>query len=382
MHTIYLDHATTTPIAASVREAMLPFLQNMYGHPSSSHWMGRVAAEAIEDARSCISSLLETHPSEIIFTSGGTESINLGLLGAARSISREYADPHCIISNLEHAAVRLTVSQLEREGWKISIARCNQAGVVTAESVRNQIQPNTKLISITHASYEIGTIQPIAQIAQLCHDRDIILHTDATQTVGKIDFSTADLGVDLLSFSGHKFYGPKGVGGLFVQLGVPLDPIFFGDGAEAGLRPGTPPVALIAGIGQAAKLAQAGLNASVERVSELRDQFYQQLQNLIGNKLVVHGESSARLPGILSLQLPGIIAEELQQRLPEICFGPTVPRTLKSDPTGSDWWTCLGLTPAQLASTLRISIGWSTSADELSEAALMIATAYEALQVS
>jgi cysteine desulfurase len=379
MQTIYLDHSTTTPLAASVREAMLPFLQNMYGHPSSNHWMGRAAAEAIEDARSNLASLLDCHPTEILFTSGGTESINLALLGTGRAIRGLIDKPHCITSNLEHAAVRLSLAQLEREGWDVSVVACDRTGRISANEVHKAIRPETRLISITHASYELGTIQPLTEIAELCRDRELYFHTDAAQSVGKIECLPTQLGVDLLSLSGHKFFGPKGVGALYVRLGVPLDPILFGEGCEAGLRPGTASVANIAGLGQAAKLAQAGLASSIDRVNDLRNRFHANLQRLIGQPITIHGQASNRLPGTLTIELPGISAEELQQRLPEICFGPTTLRQNSTKSFSPSIWQSLGLDAIQLTGTLRISIGWSTSEDELLQAAQMIASAFESL---
>lgn len=380
MHTIYLDHATTTPIAASVREAMLPFLQNMYGHPSSNHWMGRVAAEAIEDARSCLSGLLDCHPTELIFTSGGTESANLGLLGAGRALAAglDYR-PHLITTNLEHPAVHAAVAQLQREGWDASFVACDNCGLVQPNDIQAEIRQTTRLISVTHASYEIGTIQDLSAIAGLCQGKEIVFHTDAAQTVGKIEVSLQELGVDLLSLSGHKFYGPKGVGALYVRMGVPIDSILFGEPCELGLRPGTPSVSQIAGLGQAAKLAQAGLSSSIDRVADLRSQLLDDLQRLIKLPLVAHGQNAQRVPGILSIELPNVNSEELSLRLPEICFGPSVPWQVKLSETNPCLWTCLGLNPKQRESTVRISIGWSTSSDELTQAAQMIAAAYESL---
>lgn len=366
-------------MAASVREAMMPFLQNMYGHPSSNHWMGRVAAEAIEDSRSSLSGLLECHPNELVFTSSGTESVNLGLLGVGRAIRSKHANPHCITTNLEHAAVRGAIAQLEREGWSTTVVPCDANGLVNAVDIQRALQDDTRLISVTHASYEIGTIQPLLEISQVCHDRDLFFHTDAAQTVGKIPCTPQDLGVDLLSLSGHKFYGPKGIGALYVRTGVPIDSIMFGEGSESGLRPGTPSVSHIAGLGQAAKLAQAGLASSIDRVSQLRDRLYDDLQRLIGLPCVVHGQNVPRVPGILSIELPGISAEDLAHRLPEICFGPFPPKHTNSCESSPSLWTSLGLSSTQRTATVRISIGWSTSADELIQAAAMIAAAYESL---
>lgn len=357
----------------------MPFLQNIYGHPSSNHWMGRAAAEAIEDSRNSLASLLQCHPTEILFTSGGTESINLALLGVGRAIRSSIDKPHCITSNLEHAAVRQSLAQLEREGWSLSTVTCDRNGRISTEDIRHALRPETRLVSITHASYELGTIQPLKEIAKLCCDREVYLHTDAAQTVGKIDCHPQDLGVDLLSLSGHKFFGPKGVGALYVRLGVPLDPILFGEGCEAGLRPGTPSVANIAGLGQAARLALAGLASSIDRVNDLRNRFHSKLQNMIGQPLAIHGQLTDRLPGILTITLPNISADELQQRIPEVCFGPMVARRNPNKQLPASVWDSLGLDANQLAGTVRISIGWSTSEDELLQAAHMIASVFESL---
>jgi cysteine desulfurase len=219
----------------------------------------------------------------------------------------------------------------------------------------------------------------LTEIVELCRDRELYFHTDAAQSVGKIECLPTQLGVDLLSLSGHKFFGPKGVGALYVRLGVPMDPILFGEGCEAGLRPGTASVANIAGLGQAAKLAQAGLASSIDRVNDLRNRFHANLQRLIGQPITIHGQAANRLPGTLTIELPGISAEELQQRLPEICFGPTTLRQNSTKSFSPSIWQSLGLDAIQLTGTLRISIGWSTSEDELLQAAQMIASAFESL---
>jgi cysteine desulfurase len=376
---IYLDHSTTTPIAASVRESMLPFLSQLYGHPSSLHWMGRAAAEAIEDARSHLAGLLDCHPCELIFTSGGTESVNLALLGLGRAIGHSLANPHCIISNLEHAAVKQSAHQLEREGWQVSVVACNQAGLVEVEQIEREIRKETRFISVTHASYQLGTIQPLDRIAQLCCNRDILLHTDASQTVGKIPCQVTALNVDMLSLSGHKFFAPKGVGALFLRLGIPLDPILHGEGMEAGLRPGTPSVAHIVGLGQAAKLAQAGLSSSIDRVKRLKEEFHGRLQELIGQTLPVLGQDVERLPGSLAIELPVVAAEDLQRSLPEICFGPPATCNGRLILSPDDALVMMGLSAERLSRLLRISIGWTTSEDELITAAHRIAAAYESL---
>ncbi|MEZ6138182.1 MAG: cysteine desulfurase family protein [Pirellulaceae bacterium] len=380
MRSIFLDYSTTTPIAASVRESMQPFFSELYGHPSSGHWIGRAAAEAIEDARCNLSSLIGCHPSEIVFTSGGTESVNLGLLGVARAISANMTErPHFICSILEHPAVRQTAQQLEREGWDVTVVGCDPYGVVPVDEIERVTRSSTRLVSIMHASHQIGTVQPIAQVAELCHDRDILLHSDAAQTIGKIECQVEELGVDLLSLSGHKFYAPMGIGALFIRLGVPIESILYGEGCEAGLRPGTPNVAAIVGLGQAAKLAQAGLQSAIDRVADFRLRFLQQLESLIGQKLKVHGGDVERVPGILSLELPGVTAEALERKLPEICFGPRAHCNGRQRCPSDNTLVALGLSQTQISNTLRISFGWTTSEDELHRAVHMIAAAYESL---
>lgn len=382
MRSIYLDYATTTPVAASVRESMLPFLSEFYGHPSSTHWYGRAAQEAIEDARSNVASLLNCHPSEIVFTSGGTESVNLGLLGVARAITRNIPElsPHFITSSFEHTCVRQCAAQLEREGWQVSVLGCDRNGVVRVDEFKDAIRANTRLVSVIHASHRIGTIQPIESIAEVCRERDILLHTDSAQAVGKVDCNVEGLGADMLSFSGHKIYAPKGIGVLYIRLGVPIEPILYGEGCEAGIRPGTANVSHIVGLGQAAKLAQAGLKSTIDGISNLRDRFHHQLESMIGRIIPIHGAAAPRVPGILSIELPGVSAETMHQRLPEICFGPAVPSNGRTcgrvvNPTHA----ALGLTEQQSSNTLLISIGWTTSEDELQRSLHLIAAAYESL---
>ena len=382
MRSIFLDYCSTTPIAASVRESMLPFLSNLYGHPASSHWFGRAAEEAIEDARSNLASLLACHPSEIVFTSGGTESVNLGLLGVGRAIASSVRKPHLITTTLEHAAVTQTALQLEREGWEITRVANDENGIVHVEDLEPHIRDTTRLVTVMHASHLLGSIQPIEKIAELCRQRDILLHTDAAQTVGKIDCNVERLRVDLLSLSGHKFYAPKGIGALYVRLGVPIEPILYGEGCEAGLRPGTPNVANIVGLGQAAKLAVAGLESSIDRVSHLRNHFHQQLESILGRRIPIHAAGAERLPGTLSIELPGVTSESLQRKLPEICLGPPAPNNGRMKKTTDSTLVALGLSSQQIANTLRVSFGWTTSEDEVQQAVHMISAAYESLTES
>jgi cysteine desulfurase len=383
MRSIYLDYSTTTPVAASVRDKMLPFLSEFYGHPASCHWYGRAAQEAVEDARSSVGTLLGCHPTEIAFTSGGTESVNLGLLGAARAIRRAEAEPrpHLITSTLDHAAVTCCADQLEREGWSVSLVGCDRSGVISMDEFEAALRDSTRLVSIIHASHRVGTIQPIEQLSAICNERNIVLHTDAAQSVGKIACDVETLGVDLLSFSGHKMYGPKGVGGLYVRTGVAVDPILYGESHESGLRAGTCNVAAIAGLGQAARLAELGLASAIDRVSSMRDRFYRQLETAIGKPIRVLGQGAKRVPGILSIELPGVTAEAIQQKTPELCLGPAY-RSGDGKPDTEEHRKApqqFGPTELQSPETLRISFGWTTSEDELQQAVHLLAAAYESL---
>jgi cysteine desulfurase len=381
MRSIFLDFCSTSPVAASVREAMLPFLSEFYGHPSSSHWFGRAAQEAIEDSRSNLACLLGCHPSEFIYTSGGTESVNIAILGAASAIARSCAPNkhHLISSNLEHLCVRRCIERLESMGWESTILSCDANGCVEVAEFERAIRPNTRLASITYASHQYGTIQPIEAIAGLCHANDILLHTDACQCVGKIPIDVESLGVDLLSLSGHKFYAPKGVGGLYVRVGVVVDPIMYGDGNETGLRPGTENVPHIVGMGQAAKLVLSGAESSFGRLAELRDRFHRQLENVIGTPVRILGLRAERLPNVLAIELPGATAHALQQRLPEICFGTGL---FECENGFNKRWNsaiAFGLSDHQAARVLRISFGWTTAEEELQQAIQLIAAAHYSL---
>lgn len=382
MRSIYLDYNTTTPVATSVRESMLPFLTEFYGQPSSSHWLGRAAQEALEDARAHVAVLLGCHPAEIVFTSGGTESVNLALLGVAHSISQTEPEltPHLITTPLEHACARRCAEQLERQGWQISVVGCDSQGVVQVEQLKSLLRENTRLVSIVHANQEIGTIQPLSYIADICHEHNILLHSDAAQTVGKIACSVEALGVDLLSFSGHKFYAPKGIGGLYIKLGVPIVPILCGEGNEGGLRPGTENVPHIVALGSAARLAMQGMDSAGDRLAKLRDRFHSQLEQLLKIAIPVHGDKAERIPNALSFELPGANAFQLQQRIPEICFGPlSAMGGTKCNGFPNPTYSAIGLTLERIAETYRISLGWPTSEQEIDQACQVIAAAYESI---
>ena len=381
MRTIYLDYCSSTPVAGSVRDAMLPYLTEHYADPHSPHWMGRVAQEAIEDARGALASLLNCHPTEIVFTSGGTESINLGLLGAANEIELIEdcpAMPHMIISAIEHPVVSRCAELLMNRGWRVTRVGCDRHGVLNCDQLESALTDDTRLVSVMLVNHEVGTIQPIREIADLCAGRDLVFHTDACQAVGKLECDVEQLQVDMLSLSGHKIHGPKGTGALYIRSGVPIQPIFMGDYQESGLRPGMENVPNIVGLGQAARLAIQHTDDILDRLAFLRDRFLAKCESLLNQSLIVHGHCAKRMPGILSLAFAGRRASEILKRCPELCLGPVGHDGLSDSCVGmAVTLAAMGVQPPDAASTLRISFGWTTTEEEVDRAAELLAHAYE-----
>lgn len=295
---IYLDYNATTPVAPSVVEAMQPYWSEIYGNPSSSHRPGRLAHAALEKAREQVASLVGVSPEWVIFTGGATEASNLALRGFVPRDERR----HLIISAIEHPAVMEPVKAMERSGWSVSLAPVDEYGRVKLDEFERLLRTDTALVSIMHANNEVGTIQPIAEIARLAKPRGIVLHTDAAQSVGKVPVSIPDLDVDMLTLTGHKFYAPKGVGALIRHPALKLAPIDFGAGHESGLRPGTENVPLIVGLGEAARLAKEELAARTSRMQTMRDQLHQLLLERIPNLQLMRGANAA-VVGILGAAL-------------------------------------------------------------------------------
>jgi len=385
MRTIYLDYNSSTPVAGSVRDAMQPFLGDFFADPSSSHWLGRASQEAVEDSRASVAKLLGCHPTEMVFTSGGTESINLALLGSASQIASQLpsnAPKHLIISAFEHSAVTQCAEHLQQQGWGLTVIGCDKNGVIAVDDIENALRPATRLVSVMHSNHQVGTIQPVAQIAELCRSRDIVVHTDASQSIGKIRTLVEELNVDLLSFSGHKMYAPKGIGGLYVRAGVPLQPIMFGEGNESGLRPGSRNVPHIVGLGHAARLIDTALQDGADRMVELRDRFLARLEFELNQSLIVHARQAERLPNTLSIELPNMKSEQLLRHLPEICLGPVIDRDIEpSAPSRNPTLRALGLLAEAGQRTIRVSVGWQTTEEDVDRAAEMIASTVEVLRV-
>jgi cysteine desulfurase len=306
---IYLDHNATTPPAAEVVDRMAAALREQFGNPSSVHHFGQVAKAALDDARSSAAALIGADPSEIVFTSSGTESDNFAIRGIAEALEVT-GKRHLIATAIEHEAVLNTLKALARRGWKTTLLPVDQTGIVALSALEAALTDDTALVSVMHANNEIGTIQPVAQLARIAKARGALFHTDAVQTAGKIPVDVKALGVDLLSLSAHKFYGPKGAGALWIRRGVRLQPPMTGGKQERSRRAGTENVAGIIGLGVAAQLARAKMTAEAERLASLRDSLEERILATVSGT-AVNGARSPRVPNTTNVSFDRIEAESL-----------------------------------------------------------------------
>jgi cysteine desulfurase len=306
---IYLDHNATTPVDPAVADAMAAVLRDDFGNPSSVHHWGQRAKAVIDGARAAVAALIGADPSDVVFTSGGTESDNFAIRGAAEALDRS-PRRHLIATSIEHEAVLNTLKALARRGWTTTLLRVDQSGIVSADALREALTPETALVSVMHANNEIGTIQPIAELARLAHEAGALFHTDAVQTAGKIPVDVKALGVDLLSLSAHKFYGPKGVGALWIRRGVRLLPTLTGGKHERSRRAGTENVPGIAGMGVAASVAQSRMADEADRLSSLRDRLEERILALVAGT-AINGVRSPRVPNTTNISFDRVEAESL-----------------------------------------------------------------------
>jgi cysteine desulfurase len=368
---IYLDYNATGPIAPEVLDAMLPFLRDHFGNPSSVHSYGLEAAAGIRNARRQLADLIGCTPEEILFTSGGTESDNLAIWGSCRA-----APPgkrHVVTTSVEHPAVLEPLRLLEKEGWEVTLVDVTSDGRVDPDAVLGAIREDTALVSVMHANNETGALQPIAAIAPEARRRGAVVHTDAAQSVGKLPVHVDLLGVDLLVIAGHKFYGPKGVGALYVRGGTLLEPMMRGAPHESGMRSGTENVASIVGLGAAAALAQQELPGRVDHLRSLRDRLHEALQEkLPGTKL--NGPQDERLPNTLNVSLPNIRAAAVLPRMEDIATASGAAcHADRVEP--SRVLLAMGLPVERALCALRLTVGRPTTEEEIDEAAERIATA-------
>jgi cysteine desulfurase len=372
---IYLDYNATTPVAPEVAEAIQPFLFGSFGNPSSAHHYGREAGDALATARHQVARLIGAHDDEIVFTGNATEANNLAVLGAASAISRlQPTRRRVVISAVEHPAVTEPVNHLVSQGWRQTLLRVDAQGKVNMQSVWQALDTDTALVSVMHANNEVGTIQPVAAIAARARELGVLVHTDAAQTVGKVEVDVRALGVDLLSIAGHKLYAPKGVGALYVRRGTPIESIVFGAGQEHGLRPGTENVALAVGLGAAAELARSSLAELQLQMRRQRDSLHQKLAAaVIGLRL--NGDPVDRLPNTLNVSFPHVDGAALLAAAVEVAAS-TGSACHSESRELSGVLAAMGLGFEEGRGAVRLSVGRGTTDDEIDQAAAALIRAW------
>lgn len=375
MKRIYMDHSATTPVAPEVMEAMLPYFSEKFGNASSLHSFGLEARQALEASREKVAKLLGANPEEITFTSGGTESDNLALKGIAYR-NRELGK-HIITSCIEHPAILETCRKLEKDGFEVTYLPVTRDGFVDLAALESAIRKDTILISIMHANNEIGTIQPLEEIGRLAAEKDIYFHTDAVQSVGKIPTDVNALGVDLLSLSAHKLYGPKGVGALYIRRGTRLSSIIQGGGHERGLRSGTENVSGVVGLARAADLARDTMIQEAERLAGLCDRLAKRVLANVKDAWI-NGSMTKRLPGNLNFSFRYVEGESLLLFLDSKGIGVSTGSACSSKKLEpSHVLLSLGLKPEECHGSLRLSMGRSNTQEEVDFVAECIVEAVE-----
>ncbi len=363
---IYLDYNATTPIAPTVGDAMLPYLYERFGNPSSGHALGREARDAVERARAQVAGLLGCRSEEVVFTSGGSESNNMVIQGVARLHRGESA--HIVTSAVEHPAVHAPCRALAADGVRATLVGVDARGRVDPEDVAAALERDTILVTVMHANNEVGTLQPIADIAAIARERGVLVHTDAAQSAGKIPTKVRALGVDFLSLAGHKLYGPKGIGALFVRDGVALPPLIHGAGHEQGRRAGTENVLEIVGLGRAAQLAREEMDAGMKHSQVLRDRLWRHLSTA-GIDLRRNGDPDDSLPNTLSVSFRGVNAADLIAGLGEGVLVSAGAACHAAGVTISSVLEAMRVPHDYARGTLRFSVGRPTTAEEIDEAA-------------
>ncbi|MDE3136350.1 MAG: cysteine desulfurase NifS [Acidobacteriota bacterium] len=378
MARIYLDHNATTPVDPEVLSAMLPFFAQTYGNASSIHTFGQQARAAVEQSREHVARLLGARAAEIVFTSGGTESDNLAILGVVRAVPSERK--HVITTAIEHHAVLNTCQALEAEGVEVTYLPVSAAGVVDPAGVREALRPHTVLISVMMANNELGTIQPIEEIGRIAAEAEVWFHTDAVQAAGKVPIDVAHLGVDLLSISGHKIYAPKGVGALYVRSGTRLAPQAFGGHHERDRRPGTENVPGIIALGKAAELSLAKQATEPARLAALRDRFEKAILDRVPAARV-NGAGAARVANTTNITFSFIEGESLVIALDLQAIACSTGAACSSGAIEpSHVLTAIGLAAPEARASLRFSLGRTTAAEDVDRAIAVVPAVVEHLR--
>lgn len=377
---IYLDYNATTPCDPRVVEKMVPYFSEIYGNPANGlHKQGRLAAKAVDEAREKVSELIGARPYEIVFTSGATESDNLAILGVAR-IHRGEERNRIVTSAVEHKAVLLACKELQEEGFELIVLPVDSEGRILLDAAKKAINEKTLLVSVQGANNEIGTIQPVVQIAELAHKYGALVHCDAAQAVGKIPVDVDEWDVDLLSMSGHKLYGPKGIGALYIRGGsttFPIASLWYGGGQEKGLRSGTTNVPGVVGFGEACNICREELPKESIRILKIRDRLETRLISKISH-LKINGFNAKRLPNTSNLTFPGIDADALILNTPNIMIG--VGSACSSGSVEpSHVLQAIGLSRTDASSTIRISLGRFNKKEEINQIVKSIDLAYRRL---
>ncbi len=372
---IYLDYNATTPHDPEVAEAMRPFLESEFGNPSSSHIYGSRPRQAVAEARRHVAALIGTEPESIVFTSGGTESNNYAILGTAWALRDR--GRHIITSNIEHPAVSRTCAALESEGFDVTRLPVDEFGAVTPDAFESAIRPDTILVSIMHANNEIGTIEPIEEIARIASRHGILVHTDAAQSVGKIRVEVNELGVDMLTIAGHKLYAPKGVGALYLRTGVTPEPIMHGGGQESGYRAGTENVLEIVGFGAACRIAKRDFERNRQAMETTRDLLHRRITAACDARLNGHPEH--RLPNTLNLSFRGVTSDDLIAAVADVVAVSAGSACHSEAVTLSPVIEAIGTPMDWARGTIRFSTGKHTTVEEIERAADAIIRAYASL---
>ena len=366
----YLDYAATTPVLEEVVEAMLPFLRGSFGNPSSVYAAGRAAKTGLEEARERTAAAIGASPAEVVFTAGGTEADNLAVKGAAfRARAMRANGTHVITAATEHHAVLHAAEWLEKQGFRVTVLGVDADGVVDLDALRAALGPDTVLVSIMLVNNEVGTLQPVAEAAAITHEHSrALFHTDAVQALGKVPLDVGALGVDLASFAAHKIGGPKGTGALYVRRKAQLEPILHGGGQERDLRSGTPNVAGIAGMGAAAAIAAAEVDAEGSRLAALRDQLQAAASAIFGVK--VNGAGAPRVPGTLNVCIEGVEGESMLLLLDAQDIAASSGSACTSGSLEpSHVLMAMGVRPELAHGSLRLSLGRATTQEEVDQVA-------------
>lgn len=382
MGPIYLDYNATTPIDPAVRQAILPYLADHFGNPSSAHTYGKEAHAAVEVARRQLADLIGAQPDEVIFTGGGSEASNHAIKGTVLRQPRGWfgrwgRDSHVVISAVEHPATVQPCEFLKALGCRVTVVPVDGTGTVDPDDVRRAITPRTKLVSVMHSNNEVGTLNPIPDIARVARERGVLVHTDVAQSLGKVRVIVGELGVDLLTVAGHKLYAPKGVGALYVRRGVELASLIHGAGHEAGRRAGTENVPYLVGLGKAAELAGASLPAATDRLRALRDRLHERLRAGLGERVVLNGHPERRLPNTLNVNFVGHVGSELLAKVPGVAAS-TGSACHEGKVSQSPVLCAMRVPPDVGKGAVRLSVGRFTTEDEVDRAAQLLIEAAQA----